>query len=208
MRSEYDPACIEPVLDTWGNWGGAATWTWSLRDRPGEDHNRWAAGRVEALLAALRPIARVREVLFDGPADATPLAEPERTWPDGVAHQEFERAVIDAVHAAPVPVATVDLTLDLHVWVRTARDAAPVRGWVRSISSASLVFDEAPYGAWMMHHTLFIDGQLHGDSNAELHRLNQPLLRDTLAAIEATLGPIIEVTGLPGVTRTGFASLT
>ena len=34
-----------------------------------------------------------------------------------------------------------------------------------------------------------MDGNLAGDTNTELHRLNQPLLRDTLAAIESRLGP-------------------
>ncbi len=213
MRPDRDQPCIEAVMDTWRNWSGAGTWTWAPRTRPtgdaAADLDRWGAAQVAALLEALRPFARVREALLDGPPEAPLVASGEFRWSGEAPHAEFERAVIDAVRTASGPVTTIDLAFDLHVWVRTAASPTmPVRGWVRGLGTASLVVRRAdPYGALSVHHTLFVDGILNGDSNAELHRLDQPLLRDALDSLEARLGPIVEVAGVPGVGRTGFASV-
>jgi hypothetical protein len=197
-----DEPCVAPILDTWRNWDRAGSWLWSPRVP-------WSVDELALVLDVLRPIARVREALFGGPPDAPPLATPEHEWPEGVRHDVFERSLVEAARAAAVPITTIDIVLDLRVWVRTAPSpATPVLGWVRSAAEMSLYLDDqSPYGALMIHHTLFVDGNLSGEPNTELHRLNQPLLCDALAAIESRLGPITEVEGLPGVSRTGFASL-
>jgi hypothetical protein len=102
----------------------------------------------------------------------------------------------------------VELSFDLDVWVRTTEGRTPVRGWVRNVMSGEFMLETAsPYGALMMDHTLFLGGSLHGVSNTDLHRLNAPLLANALEAIEARLGPITEVSGIGGVTRTGFKSM-
>jgi hypothetical protein len=214
MSSLREAPPIEPLQDTWGRFKHAASWMWSPRSRPASDEapalNVWGAGQLAELLEALRPIARVRKASFNGPPDSPPLAAPECHWdwrqapPAG-----FERSLIEAVRTAPSPITTVELMFDLYVWVRTATASAPVRGWLAGAAQGDLQFEtSSPYGALMMNHTLFRDGATHGDSNAELHRLNSPLLRQALAAIEERLGPITEVEGLPDVTRTGFASIS
>lgn len=201
MTALRDEPCVVPVMDTWRNWDRAGSWLWSPRIP-------WNVDQLAAVLEVLHPIARTREALLGGPPDAPPLAMPERVWHDGVAHAVFERSLVEAARTAAVPITTIDLVLDLRVWVRTATTRTmPVLGWVRSAAEVSLYFaGRNPYGALVIHHTLFIDGKLAGDPNIELHRLNQPLLRDVLAAIESRFGPIIEVEGLPGVSPTGFTS--
>jgi hypothetical protein len=212
MISLRDDDCIEPLLDTWRHLDHAASWIWSPRSRPTSDEapvlNAWGADQVADLLDALRPIARMRRARFNGPPDAPP-APPERTWIGKDTPQaSFERALIDAMRAAPGPITTVELVFDLYVWVRTAAARTPMRGWVRNAAYGDLQFEkDDPYGALMMQHTLFRDGATHGNSNTELHRLNRPLLKDALEAIETRLGPIVHVEGLPDVTRTGFASI-
>ncbi|MET0403001.1 MAG: hypothetical protein ABW123_11390 [Cystobacter sp.] len=64
-----------------------------------------------------------------------------------------------------------------------------------------------PTGVLSMAHTLFRDGNINGSPNTELHHLNNPLLKNLLTTIEARLGPIEYVEGMPGVTRTGFETL-
>lgn len=200
--SPHDEPCTAPIMDTWRNWDGAGSWTWSPR-------GPWGVDQLAAVLDALHPIARVRAAVFGGPPDVPPLAMPERTWPEGVTHDAFERSLVEAALNEAVPITTIDLVLDLRVWVRTATSGTtPVLAWVNRAAEVALYFGPtSPHGTLDIHHTLFIDGNLAGDPNTELHRLNQPLLRDALAAIESRFGPITEVAGLPGVSRTGFTSI-
>lgn len=200
--SVCDEPRIMPIMDTWRNWDRAGTWVWTPR-------GAWSADRLGAVLDVLRPLARVSAAMLGGPPDAPPLATPELAWSDSVAHAAFERALVETVRTATVPITTIDIALDLRVWVRTATSRTTlVRGWVHRAAEAALYFGPtSPQGALSIHHTLFMAGNLAGDPNTDLHRLNQPLLRDALAAIELRLGPITEVEGLPGVIRTGFASL-
>lgn len=211
MDSLRDNDTVEPLLDTWRYFKYAASWMWSPRSRPASNEarvlNAWGADQLTSLLEALRPIARVRTALLNGPPDSPPLSNPEFTWDKRqTPHAGFERRLAEALRKAPIPITSLELTLDLYVWVRTAAAHTPTRGWVRGLADADLQFEvESPYGALMMNHTLFRDGATHGDSNAELYRLNSPLLKQALAAIETRLGPIEHIQGLPGVTRTGFS---
>ncbi|HEX8705972.1 MAG TPA: hypothetical protein VF815_44460 [Myxococcaceae bacterium] len=213
MSSLRDEPPIEPLLDTWGRFNDAARWRWSLRTRPASDEapvlNAWGAGQVAEFLEALRPIARVRQAFFNGPPDSPPLAVPEHTWNERQeSHARFESALLEAVRTSPTPITSAELRFDLYVWVRTPTSGAPVRGWVAGTAESDLQFETRnPYGSLTMDHTLFRDGATYWDANTTLHRLNSPLLRQALAAIEARLGPIQEVEGLPDVTRTGFESI-
>jgi hypothetical protein len=214
MSSHRDAAPLEPLLDTWRRCKYAASWTWAPRSRPPSDEaralNAWGASQLVDLLEVLRPIARVRTALFNGPPDSPPLTTPKCTWNEQeTPHTGFERKLVEAVRTASGAITLVELTFDLYVWVHTATERSPVRGWVRNAAEVDLQFEaHDPSGVLSMEHTLFRDGATHGDSNAELHRLNSPLLKDALAAIEARLGPIVHVEGLPGVTRAGFESLS
>jgi len=210
VSSSRDNPTIEPVMDTWRNYSSAATWIWEPRSRPeGDDApalNTWGADQFLQLLEALRPLARVRKAFFGGPPESRPLPVPERTWDErGSSNAGFERMLINALRTAATPITVVELSFDLDVWVRTQEGRAPVRGWVRGAMRGELMLEtQNPYGALMMNHTLFLGRSLHGVSNADLHRLNAPLLTKVLKAIEEHLGPITEVDGLEGVTRTGF----
>lgn len=196
-----DEPCVTPIMDTWRNWDGAGSWTWSPR-------GPWGVEQLAAVIDALRPIARVHKAIFGGPLDASPIAMPEHTWREAVRHDDFERSLIETAVNEVAPITTIDLVLDLRVWVRTATSrVTPVLGWVCRAADVAIYFGPgAPHGTLEIHHTLFIDGNLAGDPNAELHRRNQPLLRDALAAIESRLGPIAEVAGLPGISSSGFTS--
>jgi len=214
MNSRQDEPDITPVLDTWGNSSHAASWMWSPRSRPASHEvvalNAWGADELTLTLETLQPFARVRSAYFDG-GPGVPLVNPSRDWNSLMTSQAgFVRGLVNTLRNSRQVITSVSLTLDLDVWVRVAAGGAPVRGWVSGMADANLFFDDDPYGAISMGHTLFVDGAWFGqsgDSNTELHRLNAPLLKDALARIEARLGPIVEVDGLDGITRTGFASL-
>lgn len=214
MSSGRDEDTVEPLLDTWRHFKYAASWMWSCHSKPVSDGacvlNPWGASQLAGLLEALRHLARLRTALFNGPPGAPLIAAPEYAWKDQAEkHSGFERRVLDALRTSPGTVTSVEMTFDLHVWVRTAMDQAPVRGWVRDAAEGDFQFElNHSHGAFSMDHTLFRDGATHGDSNAVLHRLNSPLLKDALAAIEERLGPIEHVEGLEGVTRSGFASIS
>lgn len=209
MTSRDNPT-IEPVMDSWRNYSDAASWIWEPRSRPESDEapalNVWGAEQLSQLLEAIRPLARVRKAFFGGPPESRPLPVPERTWDERESSNAgFERMLIHSLRTASIPITVVELRFDLDVWVRTKEGRVPVRGWVRGAMRGELMLEtQNPYGALMMNHTLFLGGALHGVSNADLHRLNAPLLAEALEAIEARLGPITEVDGLEAVMRTGF----
>jgi hypothetical protein len=201
---------ITPVMDSWRNYSSAASWLWTPRSRPeGDDAptlNAWGAEQLSQFLEALRPFARIRTAFFGGPPESRPLPVPEHTWDERESsHAGFERMLIHALRTASIPITVVELSFDLDVWVRTQEGSPPARGWVRGLMRGELMLEmENPYGAVMMNHTLFLGGSFHGRSNADLHRLNAPMLATALKTIEARLGPITEVEGLDEVTRTGF----
>jgi hypothetical protein len=125
----YDESCIVPIVDTWRNWDRAGTWVWTLR-------NAWSADQLGAVLDVLRPFARVSAAILGSSPDAPPLTTPEFAW-DSIAHAAFEQVLVGAVRAATVPVTTIDLALDLRVWIRTATSRTmPVRGWVHHAAEA------------------------------------------------------------------------
>ena len=113
IASVYDEPCIMPTMDTWRTWDRAGTWVWTPR-------GAWSADQLGAVLDVLRPFARVSAAILGGSPDAPALAAPELTWSDGVAHDAFEQLLVQAVRTATVPITTIDLALDLRVWVRTA----------------------------------------------------------------------------------------
>ncbi len=210
----HDDPCVPARLDTWRNCSAAGRWTWSIDRQPASDAvadvNAWATAELKGLFDAIRPFARVREMLLDEGTDVPPEAldvtSRELRWQPGVPHDAFERHLLERTRTMSVPIANIALAFDLLVWVRTdASPTVPVLGWVHRIGGGTLALRPLPAGASLeMHSTLFFSGNWYGDSNLELSRLNQPLLRDALAAIEAKGGPITEVDGLPSVSRTGF----
>lgn len=215
MNSDRDADTLEPLMNTWRWFKDGATWYWVPRSRPAsdavQDLNPWSAAQLAEVLSAFRAIARVRMAVFNTPPESPPLSTSEWRWiPQETPHAAFENKLVTAVKTEPHPLTSATLTLDLDVWVRVASRKTPVRGWVPDAARVHLLFERnSPYGALSMDHTLFMDGATYDDSNAELHRLNQPLLQETLAAIEARVGFISEVEGrLPGVCRTGFGSIT
>lgn len=215
MEAHRDADTIEPLMNTWRWFKDGATWYWVPRSRPdsaeARDLNPWSATQLTEVLAAFHHIARVRTASFNTPPGSPSPATDEWRWnPGKTSHAEFERKLVTAVRTEPHPLSSATLVLDLNVWVRTASRKSPLRGWVPNAAHIQMLFEkDSPYGALSLEHTLFMDGATYDDSNAELHRLNQPLLQETLAAIEARVGSISEVEGrLPGITRTGFQSIT
>lgn len=212
MTSLRDADTLQPLLETWRRFKYAASWLWTPRSRPvGETPqalNAWGVAQLNEVFHTLSPLMRVRTALFLGRPDAPPPPVSKFTWAGHEEpHAKFEQKLIDFMKECPIALGSVEMTFDLHVWVHLELRQAPVRGWVDEAANVDLDFEpRSPYGALSMNHTLFRDGATHGDSNAELHRLNNPLLKKTLEMIESRLGTIDEVEGLPDVTRTGFES--
>lgn len=212
MKLLEDAPCITPCLDSWSHRDHAAKWMWTPRSRPSTDRadvlNAWTAGQIEALLAALGPLARLRSVIFTSAAPLPrSLVQHDLGAAGSLDQSSLVRQVMTALGMAPAPVTSVELTLDLYVWVHTQPELPPVQGWIHGLARVDLQSEtDSPYGALMMNHTLFRDGTTLVRSNAGLHRLNQPLLAAALAQIESRLGPIESVEGLPDVDRGGFCS--
>lgn len=214
MMSIQDAPCITPCLDSWSHRDHAATWMWTPRSRPSSDQadvlNAWTVGQIEALLRAFGPWARLRSAWLTSPAKL-PQASAQYVWGTTASSDQagFVREVLTALATSAAPVTSVELTLDLFVWVRTQPNLPPEQGWILGLARVDLQSEtESPYGALMMNHTLFRDGQTLVRSNAELHRLNQPLLAAALTEIESSLGLIDSVEGLPDVYGGGFRSLS
>jgi hypothetical protein len=195
-----DDACVEPILDSWRMHREAGSWRWYIRPEPHSGtvtgFNRWAAHHAALLIAALTPLVRI----YRGFAGA--LEIPIRT---GESHDAFDRRLLEAIRRAPDTVTSIELSLDLWAYARTLDSpTTPVRGWIHGIGKAYLLLAPPSFGAFDMDCTLFVDTEESDEPNEELHRLNQPLLRRALAAVESTWGPIVEFEGMDGVSETGF----
>lgn len=192
--------CTAPLYDTWRRWKYAGSWTWAPAP-PAIGHdvgamNAWSARFVGTAFDALGSAVRARRALLEGPPGAT-LGVPALEAPT-IAQ------LADAIASQAQLVQTLDVELDLHVWYRSAPGSQPVRGWLERGAMLWVALGDAPSIALTLDHTLFIDGNLNGDSNHELYLKNQPILAGMIAALSASFGPVAEFEGLPSVTGAGY----
>lgn len=202
MGTQPNEEAVEPVFDTWRRWGGAGSWTWIPRG-PGVGDasalNTWSASTISSLLRSLRGTFRAVRVAIDGPPDA-PLATAPAS---GLSIDEIERLIA----GQPTTVQNLEFDLDLFAWFTVSGQTEARTAWFSGGATLSaLVRSASPIFNLAIDHTLFCDGQIHGDSNRALHAANQPRLRAALATISEALGPVVEFEGLPGITATGFAT--
>lgn len=189
-----------PVLDTWRNWSHAGSWQFRL-SAPGD--NAQHAAQIEALLEALQDLVRPARITLDGSAQDGWSQELSRgTEPPDA----FTERLLGAIREAPVPVRSATLALDLKAWARTAPGGPPELGWLARLATLDLSLEPEGYAALWLHHTLFVPGRLHGDSNDTLATLNAPLLSEILQVLASLAGPLEEVSGLPGVGPLGFGA--
>ena len=192
--------CTVPLHDSWRRWRYAGSWTWIPTAPPAARDvgamNAWSARFVTNVLDALRTSARARQALLEGPPgaslDVRALEAPTAA------------RIADAIAAQPQVVQTLDIELDLCVWYRSAAGAPPTLAWLERGAKLWVSLGAAPSIALTVDHTLFIDGNLHGDSNHELYLLNQPILAGMIAALSRCFGPVAEFEGLPSVTAGGY----
>ncbi len=209
MATDRDAPAVQPRLDSWRRQQHAATWMWSPRDRPESDQagplNTWTVGRVRALLGALGPQARLAEVLADGPP-AAGRSLPSLTPDKGETADAFEGRVLGTIAAADFALTSLVLVFDLCAWVHVDPTGDLIQGWIARAASIDLTSEvDDPYGALQLDHTLFRDGNTHGESNHQLYVHNAPWLRQVLAEIQRVEGPFTELDGLPDVTEQGFS---
>jgi len=160
------------------------------------DSNDDSTKRFQSILEALRPFGRLREIRLAG----VPLMK----WQSG-AHDAFEEQVLTRLSNATIPINNADCWFDLWVWVRVEHGAPPIQGWVARLAQLDMAFGtDNPFSALSFDHTLFRDGNTHGEPNRELHLLNAPLLRTALNNISLVEGPITEVDGFEDVNQYGF----
>ena len=212
MTIPYDEPPIEPLMRTWKNASYAGSWTWTPATRPASDTpkdlNPWARSQLQAIFEAFDGFARLRSLLVQGPADGPQPAVSKYSWNGETPHSRWLQSVLAGVASSSAPITAIEAELDLHVWVETRdSDPGPRLAWVASLADLDLAAEaQNPYGCLWVHHTLFRDGNQTGESNAELHRLNQPLLREGLRRIAERVGPITDIEGVD-VCVEGFHSL-
>jgi hypothetical protein len=182
MTPSRDAPCLDPIYACWRAWPHAASWTWEPRSRPPGDaaaeRNPWGAAQLAGLLEAFGPIARIRELRFSTPPDVAILAVGHYGWTPDEPRASYERAALELVRTAVLPIAVIEVVLDLCVWVRRA--GVPARAWIGPALWGSLQLDaHAPYGGLTVHHRALLDD----DANAGL-------LERAFAAVTAGLGPI------------------
>lgn len=201
MIESTHPTCTTPLYDTWRRWKYAGSWTWvPAPPAIGQDvgaMNAWSARFVRTAFEALGNAVRARRATLEGPPGA-PLGVPALEAPT-VAQ------LADAIEAHAQLVQTLDVELDLCVWFRSVAGAPPVRAWLERGAMLWVALGDAPSLALTVDHTLFIDGNLNGDSNHEFYVKNQPVLAGMIAALSASFGPVAEFEGLPSVTADGYA---
>ncbi|MEZ4238721.1 MAG: hypothetical protein R3F59_21735 [Myxococcota bacterium] len=183
---------LAPVQDTWRTWSHAGSWTFQLRAADGD--NAANAERVGGLLAALAEFVRPRWALLD--------SGPDEGWSQRVEAPD----VAAAIAAAPVPVRSVQVRLDLLAWARQRAGGPPEHGWLPEAADLDLSLEPDGYASLWIGHTLFVPGNLVGAPNDALYALNAPLLADALQTLAHRAGPLIEAEGLPGVGPTGFTA--
>ncbi len=192
--------CTVPVYDTWRRWRYAGSWTW-VPSPPAivQDvgmMNAWSARFIHTVFEALGTAARARSALLDGAPGET-LGVPALAAPTVT-------EIADTIASQRQVVQTLDIELDLRVWYRAAAGAQPVLAWLERGAMLWVSLGDAPSIALTVDHTLFVDGNLNGDSNQELFLMNQPVLAGLIAALSSRFGPVAEFEGLPSVTAAGY----
>ena len=182
MDPTRDQPSLDPLYLGQRAWTQPAAWSWIPRSRPAADdagaRNPWGAAQLAALLAALAPVARVRELRFRTPPELTAVVVGRYAWAADEPHARFERAVVELVRTAVLPIAIVELALDVRVWLD--RGPAPARAWIGpGLWAALQVEASAPTGGLTVHQPAVFAGPA-----------NAPLLADALAAVGSALGPV------------------
>lgn len=116
---------------------------------------------------------------------------------------------MQAVREYPVPLDTLNIEVDLFVYVRTQESPErPIRAWVRLPRNEFIILggpeNQQPYLRFETGYTLFRPLSKDYEDNSELYSLNQPLLENALRRWEQRFGAICEVDGIPGIYEYGF----
>ncbi|HEY2383485.1 MAG TPA: hypothetical protein VGK48_20115 [Terriglobia bacterium] len=205
---DNDAASREEIADTWRWKQDAASWQANLAF-PGGDAaavNRWVAATVDGLLADFAPLARVRTATLlagDGPIRLTRTAD-ERA-------EQFRARLLDAIRTHPLPVTSVELGLDIRVWVRTTDSPdRPELAWL-SYPGIELRLQLLPTEsrAWVdfsIENTLFSAFTYPDEDPNPLYPLNQPLLEAALRRLRARATDPLDRSGeLKGACEFGFS---
>ena len=185
------------VQDTWGPLRAEASWAFDAMDIAG-----WPERPIHHLYRALGDDARVRAVEIEsgdfGPGDVLELAPAS-----GVVSEED---AIAHVRAFGGEIGTLAFKLLLRAYVRRTPSAAPEPAWVDEGTEVTLLPGNGAMRAearLILEHSLFRPTSPTGLANAELYRLNAPILQRLLERFAAEFGRLVEYEG-PGAGPTGF----
>lgn len=189
-----------PSFDSWRPWSGAGHWTWELRGPDTRALNVWTADMMSELFRRLAEVARPARVVLDG--------APTAALADGEFETPVPALLTKYLATQTAQVQSMELTLDLLTWFRAeGSDGEPRHAWLsRGATLWATLGAEASTFTLAIDHTLFVDGDVVGESNRELHQKNRPVLARVIEAMSELWGPVVEFGGLPGVTATGFAT--
>jgi hypothetical protein len=207
---QYSPPG-EPLYDTWGGTKYLNRW---CVDSPrtftsfeAREVNEWFATTLRATLEAFSLFARpwwieFTTIFVEGVGPVALERGPDQSDSD------FLEAALQAIRQYEAPIYSLDVEVDLWVYVRTEESPEqPVRTWIRSGSQFTFyggAENPQPSVCLLVEHSLFAPSNSYGWSNQELHALNQPLLEQALRRWEQQLSPITEVEGGDGIYQYGF----
>lgn len=204
-----DVNTVTPLLDTWRVQKYAGAWCITLSGTgSASEGNAWYATTMRKTLEAFAHLARPRQVRF-GTIVVEGVDKVTLPWKGDITLDTYIQNTMDAIQQYPAPIYSLEIQLDLFVYVRTSISPDKlVRVWISPPSE--FVFwgtseTSGPYLCFEVAHTLFCPRSPDGDDNSELYALNQPLLEQALRSWEAQFGAISDVEGLPGIYEYGFS---
>lgn len=199
---------IEPLYDTWGAKKYAGFWgitqPFDFTSLSVAEVNAWYVTSTYQTLDTFSQWARAFEVSFR----ALSSSEVRVSWSKEESYCTYLERVAQAIQEYPAPIYSLDILVDLKVYVRTpASSKRPVQAWVRLPSEFRIWGGPENVDAtfsFNVAHTLFAPWGNEGQDNRELLRLNQPRLEQALCRWEQRFGPISDYEGLSGIFEYGF----
>lgn len=214
IQQEQTAPPVEPVYDTWELKKDAGAWciapAFDFLSLTTREVNAWFAGVVTGMLEAFGGLVRAWRVDFNT-SYREDIEGVRLEWQPGNSYQAYIADVLKTIKAFPAPIDTINIEIDLCVYVRTEQSPhKPVRAWVRLPSDFAIwggPENKKPYLCFEIDHTLFRPESLYGDNdNRELYLLNQPVLEQALRKWERRFGTIRDVEGMSGIYEYGFST--